>query len=227
VPADSGDDAFVKEHYGFVKSVALRVKAELDLRCDVDDLLAYGFQGLVEAKGRWDAERNVKFTTFAYYRVRGAIIDGVRKMAYLPPSAHHLRKAAEAADWVLEELGETRATEEAAGRAAEAEQTLAQMDDALSKLSASFVIAAVGQDEAEQHDSPEERLLTGEAIARVRRALEVLPEREKIVVVGMYFENRSLDDIGAQLGVSRSWACRMHTRGLRLMREALEREENG
>lgn len=225
--AESEADTFAKEHHGFVKSIALRVRAELSLRCEVDDLLAYGFQGLVEAKGRWDADRQVKFTTFAYYRVRGAIIDGVRKMAYLPPSAHHLRKTAEAADWVLEELGETQATEEAAGRVAEAEQTLAQMDDALSKLTASFVIAAVGQDEAAQQNSPEERLLTREAVERVRRVLEILPEREKIVVVGMYFENRSLDDIGAQLGVSRSWACRMHTRGLRLMREALEKEDGG
>jgi RNA polymerase sigma factor for flagellar operon FliA len=225
VAADSDADAFAKEHHGFVRTIALKVKAELDLRCDVDDLLAYGFQGLVEARGRFSEDRNVKFTTFAYYRVRGAIIDGVRKMAYMSAHAHHLRKTAAAADWVLEELGEARATDEAAGKAAQAEQTLAQMDDVLGKLTASFVIAAVGQDDESQRDSPEERLLSKEATERVRRALEVLPEREKVVVVGMYFENRSLDDIGAQLGVSRSWACRIHTRGLKLMREALEKEE--
>lgn len=221
--ADTEADAFAKEHYGFVKSIALRVKNELSLRCDVDELLAYGFQGLVEAKSRYDRDRKVKFTTFAYYRVRGAIIDGVRKMAYLPASAHHVRKAAEAADWLLEELGEVRAANDP--KAMTAEQTLADMDDALSKLTAGFVIAAVGQDEESKRDSPEENLLSKEASERVKRALEVLPEREKIVVVGMYFENRSLDDIGAQLGVSRSWACRMHTRGLKLMREALEKDE--
>lgn len=223
--AESEADAFAREFHGFVRSIALRTRNELDLTCDVDDLMAYGFQGLVEAKGRFDPSRGVQFNTFAYYRVRGAIIDGVRKMAYLPPHAHHLRKTAEAADWLLEEIGEARATDAAAGKAADAERTLAEMDDVLGKLTAGFVIAAVGQDDESQRDDPEERLLLAEAKERVKKALDVLPERERIAVVGIYFENRSLDDIGAQLGISRSWACRLHTRGLRLMREELEKSE--
>lgn len=223
---DPEANRFASEYQGFVRSIAMKVRAELDLNADLDDLIAFGFQGLIEAKGRFDATRGVQFNTFAYYRVRGAVIDGVRKMAYLPRHAHRLRKTAEAMDWALEEAAEARATsgEPASGEDA-AEKALRQMDDVLGKLTASFVIAAVGQDEASQSNDAQELLIERESRERVKKALSVLPEREKIVVMGMYFEERSLDDIGAQLGISRSWACRLHTKGLALMRAALEKDE--
>ena len=87
----SADDDFVREHEGFVRSIALRVRAEMDLTCELDDLVSAGFHGLLEAKSRFDATRGVQFSTFAYYRVRGACIDSVRKMAYLPRRAHQAR----------------------------------------------------------------------------------------------------------------------------------------
>lgn len=219
--------AFAVEFEPFVRHIAVRVKNEFDLRSvDLADLIAFGFQGLMEAKGRYDASRGVQFNTFAYYRVRGAVIDGVRKMAYLPRHIHALRKSAEAADWALEEAGEERAAAIAAGETPTAEKTVAQIDDLLGKLTASFVIAAVGQDEASQSTEPaDEVLIAREGTDRVKKALAALPERERIVVTGMYFEERSLDDIGAQLGISRSWACRIHTKGLRMMRAAIEADE--
>jgi RNA polymerase sigma factor for flagellar operon FliA len=225
--ADDEANRFASEYQGFVRSIALRVRAELDLTVDLDDLVGFGFQGLIEAKGRFDASRGVQFNTFAYYRVRGAVIDGVRKMAYMPRHMHRLRKTAEAMDWALEEAAEARAAGVAPTTAEDAaELALRQMDDVLGKLTASFVIAAVGQDEESQRTDAEEMLIARESQERVKKALEVLPEREKIVVMGMYFEGRNLDDIGAQLGISRSWACRLHTKGLALMRAALEREES-
>ncbi len=167
----------------------------------------------------------MQFNTFAYYRVRGAVIDGVRKMAYLPRHVHMLRKSAEAADWALEEAGEERAAAVAAGDSTTPQKTVAQIDDLLGKITASVVIAAVGQDEASQGGPADEHVISKESSERVRKALAALPERERIVVTGMYFEERSLDDIGAQLGISRSWACRIHTKGLRMMRAAMEADE--
>lgn len=223
---DQDANAFAVEFEPFVRSIAVKAKNEFDLRSvDLADLIAFGFQGLMEARGRFDPTRGVQFNTFAYYRVRGAVIDGVRKMAYLPRHVHALRKSAEAADWALEEAGEERVAAIAAGDAPDPKKTVAQIDDLLGKLTASFVIAAVGQDEVSNSDPADERLIARQDSDRVKKALAALPERERIVVTGMYFEERSLDDIGAQLGISRSWACRIHTKGLRMMRAAMEADE--
>lgn len=213
------DQRFVEEHRPMVRKIALRVRAELDLTCELDDLIAFGFHGLLEARTRFDPARGVQFSTFAYYRVRGAILDGVRKMAYLPRRVHQKRRAAEAIDWELEAQGEARAA--SPEKKADVEATLAAIDDVLGKITASFMLAAVGQDETAAPESPEEQLIEASERQRLRSALSVLPERERIVVHGMYFEGRNLDDIGAELGISKSWACRIHTRALGLLREAL------
>jgi RNA polymerase sigma factor for flagellar operon FliA len=213
------DDAFVKEHEGFVRNIAGRVRKELDLNCDLDDLVAWGFQGLVEARARYDASRGVQFGTFAHYRVRGAVIDGVRKMAYLSRRAYVARKAAEAADDVLEREAATRAASPEAR--ADVQQTVQAIDDVLGKLTASFVIAAVGQDESASPEPVDEQLIDAEERSRVRVAISKLPEREAKVVRELYFEGRLLDDIAKDLGVSKSWASRLHTKALSLMKTSL------
>lgn len=218
-------DRFAQEYEGFVRKLASRVRAELDLTCDLDDLVGFGFAGLVEAKSRFDATRGVQFNTFAYYRVRGSILDGVRKMAYMPRHAHRARKAAEAMDAALEELGESRAgqksTPGADGGTPDLAATVAAIDDVLGKMCASYIIAAVGQDETEKQDNPEVAVSGAQDRVRLREALTKLPEREAAVIRGLYFEDRLLDDIGADLGVSKSWASRIHTRALGLLRAAM------
>jgi RNA polymerase sigma factor for flagellar operon FliA len=216
-----GDEEFVREHEGFVRSIASRVRAELDLTCELEDLVAFGFHGLLEARERFDASRGVQFNTFAYYRVRGAVIDGVRKMAYLPRRAHQLRKFAEAADALLEQEGEARAATPQAR--SDVQTTVQQIDDILGKLTAGFIIAAVGQDEeSAAPTAPDEQLIRATEAARVRSALDGLPERERKVVREMYFDGRLLDDIAADLGVSKSWASRLHTKALGMLREKLD-----
>lgn len=217
----TADAELVRAHAAMVKKLALRVRAELDLTCELDDLIAYGMQGLIEAKSRFDEARGVQFTTFAHYRVRGAILDGVRTMAYLPRRAHQKRRAAEAFDWELESQGEARAA--SPEQRADVQGTLAAVDDVLTKISASFVLQCLGQDETDPRETPEDQLIGATERVRLTTALKVLPEREAIVIRGMYFEGRSLDDIGAQLGISKSWACRIHTKALGLLREELEK----
>ncbi len=216
-----GDDEFVKEFEGFVRSIAGRVKNELDLRCETEDLVAWGFQGLLEARSRFDASRGVQFNTFAHYRVRGAIIDGVRKMAYLSRRAHQLRKFAEAADDVLEQESAARAASPEAR--ADVQATVQAIDDVLGKLTASFVIASLGQDQDAAAPEPaDEQMIRVEDGDRVRKALAKLPEREHKVVRELYFEGRVLDEIAGDLGISKSWASRIHTKALGMLRVALE-----
>jgi RNA polymerase sigma factor FliA len=212
------DDRFVRENEGLVKKLAHRIRAELDLKVDMDDLVGYGMTGLVEARSRYDASRGVQFNTFAYYRIRGAILDGVRTMAYLPRRVHQKRRAAEMVDWELEAAGETRAS---AATKPDAEQTLAAVDDILGKITATFMLAAVGQDETAQHETPEDQVIQAGDRAALKSALHVLPERELAIVHAIYFEGRNLDDIGAELGISKSWACRIHARAITMLRDAM------
>lgn len=216
------DDAFIEEHRPLVRSLAHRLKAQLDLSCDLDELIAFGLRGLVEASRRFDPSRGVQFNTFAYYRVRGAILDGVRDMAYLPRRAHAIRRAVEAGDRVLEDLGESRAAAPPGTRTTR-EDAAAAIDDTLGKLSAAYVMASVGQD-LEPPATPEEELLEVAEADRVRAALDVLPERERALVEGFYFEGRRFDEVARELGISKSWASRLHTRALGRLREALESE---
>ncbi len=216
------DDAFVKEHEGFVRNIAGRVRKELDLHCELDDLVAWGFQGLIEARARFDSSRGVQFGTFAHYRVRGAVIDGVRKMAYLSRRAHIARKVAEAADDLLEHEAATRAASPEAR--ADVQQTVQAIDDVLGKLTAAFVIASVGQDDSASPEPADEQLIRADESVRVREAVAKLPEREAKVVRGLYFEGRLLDDVAKELGVSKSWASRIHTKALALMKGSLSAE---
>ncbi len=213
------DDAFVQQHQSLVRKQALRVRAQFELRTDLEDLIAYGMQGLLEAQRRYDPARGVQFKHFAYYRIRGAIVDGVRQMAYLPRRTHQLRRAAETLDRAAEEATFARATSPEARSSAA--QTLAAIDDILGKTCAAFVIDAVGQDDP---DDPEVEAIAAEERSRVLRALDVLEERERRVVEQYYFAGRTLDDIGAELGVGKSWVSRICSKALRKMRTVLEED---
>ena len=159
------------------------------------------------------------FSSFAYYRVRGAILDGVRQMAYLPRKVHAHRRAAETLDREAEAAAGARATTGAAG---DAEAAARAIDDILTKTCAAYVISVVGQDaEPERAD---EQLIAAQDRERVRAALEVLDDRARALVEGYYFEDRTLDEMGREMGISKSWASRICSRALGRMREALEGE---
>ena len=215
------DERFVRDHEGLVTHIAKRLRREMDLTLAMEDLKAWGFQGLLEARGRFDASRGVQFSTFSYYRIRGAMIDGVRKTGYVSRRAHELARIAEAADGIAEQTAEDRAGKSGAQKA-DVEATVANIDDILARTTAAFVIEAVGQAESTA-PAIDEALISAEAGARVRKAVEGLPEREAKVIRDFYFKGRVLDEIAADFGVSRSWVSRMHTRGLGLLKDALEK----
>lgn len=215
------DAKFVEEWRPFVASIVRSIKVSLEIRSEVDDLIAFGFRGLLEARERFDPARGVHFKTFAYYRVRGAVFDGVRDMAYLPRRAYATRKAAMAADQLLEDQANALAAAPPGSKTTK-EAAAAALEEALGKLAASFVLASVGQDAEDQSGSPEEELISATDAHIVRSAVDVLPERERALVEGFYFQGRRFDDVAADLGISKSWASRLHTRALTLLRRAIQ-----
>ncbi len=220
---ETTEDEFIEEYQGLVRSIAAKVAAQYDLDVDLEDLLADGFKGLVEARTRFDPSKGVQFNTFAYYRIRGAMLDGVRRQAFIPRRAYAKLRAAEAALDIGEWTGQVRAAHAGGMDAATAAQTI---QDTLARISASFVVTALGQDEAEQERrSPETALLKAEDKSRLHKALETLPERERALIAGHYLEGRRFDHVAQELGISKSWASRLHTKALDRLREVLSADE--
>jgi len=229
VAAKDEDTAFVEEWRGFVTAIAQRLRGQLDLPVELEELVALGFEGLLGARRRFDPDRGVKFTTFAHYRVRGAMIDGVRKMTYLSPKVEARRRAAEAADATLEDRAEVAAGARAAGApSGGATGALQALEGALSQVVTGFVLSsAMSPELAEGVDpaaSPEERLVDESEAAELRRAVATLPDRERALVAGFYFDGRRFDEIAAELGISKSWASRLHHKAMGRLREMLDDE---
>ncbi|MCZ6806707.1 MAG: sigma-70 family RNA polymerase sigma factor [Deltaproteobacteria bacterium] len=197
-------NAFITEHEKMVHALAARLRRELSLHGELDDLVAFGFGGLLEAQHRFDPARGVRFQTFAYHRVRGAMLDGVRKMAQLPRRAHErFRESVANAPTALPRAAPT------------------PLDNVFVRVSAGLTTAGPLRGSLGE-DSPEQRLLQHESITLLLSALANLSDRQRTVVRGYYFEGRSLDAIARELGISKSWASRLHTSALRELRGVLE-----
>jgi RNA polymerase sigma factor FliA len=199
-----------------VERALQRLLRELDLSVDPADLRGWGQQGLLEARQRFDPSRGVRFSTFAYYRVRGAMLDGVRRQGWIRRSAYAKLKALEAADSVSEGEGESQARGPAAGVAERARA----IDDVLAKISAAYVLAAVGQAEDEPSDTPDDALEREQRRKLVKQSLDVLPERERTLVEAVYFGGATIEEAGAKLGLSKSWASRMHGKALERLKKS-------
>jgi RNA polymerase sigma factor for flagellar operon FliA len=205
---DQGDD--IESHAELVERVLKRLTRELDLSVDPDDLRGWGQQGLLEAKQRFDPQRGVRFSSFAYYRVRGAMLDGVRRQGWLRRSAYAKLKAIEAADSLSEEYGESTAQ----GPAASVSERARAIDDVLGKISAAYLLSAVGQGEETSGDTPETMFAHEEQRDVMKQSVQTLPERERALVEAVYFGGTTIEEAGQRLGLSKSWASRMHAKAL-------------
>ena len=209
--------ALLNEHKSLIHAIARRVRSEVGTHIAVEDLEAFGIQGLLEAHSRFDPSRGARFATFAYYRVRGAMLDGVRKMVDAPPKSMLRTKRQQAADDIAESAGIERAAN-TAGRGPE--QSAEAIQRTLTRLTTSFVASCVDAS-PEDAPSPDGPLLRRERQVELRRALTLLPERERVILEGYYLEERPLDEVARSLGLSISWASRLHHKGLDRLRELL------
>lgn len=214
------DDDFVEDHDDFVGRIAERVRTELDLSTPVEDLIGDGRRGLLEAQSRFDESRGVRFRTFAYYRVRGAILDGVRRMGFTGKRAAGRRRRAVEADRILQDEG---AANPAAGDGSAGDrEATALVDEVCGKLTSGFLLDGVGEFERAPADSPEAATITKLDSVRALEAMDALPRRERLAVQWVFLEGRPLDDVAAELKLTRSGASRLSTRALGLLRAALE-----
>ncbi len=194
---------------------------------DPAELEACGHEGLLDAARRFDPSRGVSFRTFAYYRVRGAMLDGLRKMGSWSRRGHERVALLSAAQNVSEGAYEDMParTELTAEKAEEL------MRDHMASMATAMAIglfaarATEGEDivAVDRGEGPEVEYATAELGALVRTAVEELPPPEDQIIRRHYFEGESIEAVGAALGVSKSWASRLHTRAIRRLTQRLQR----
>lgn len=213
----------IENHLPLVRKIAADVRRSLGPSVDYDDLVSYGTRGLLEAQQRFDARRGVAFSTFAYYRIRGAIYDGVREMGWRPRSRAQRQQVRfeEGANLALQQASADGPSWEPKGEAAAVEQTIAQ-------VAAVYMVSLQAEGAPEPADSSPgavDRLEAATEQALVRRAVPLLPEKERRLVEMMYFEEKTLTAAGAELGLSKSWSSRLHARALQLLAAQMEKIE--
>jgi RNA polymerase sigma factor FliA len=218
-------DRLVAEHLTLVPAIAGKLKRSVGRTIDFDDLVGYGNKGLMEAAERFDGRAGVTFTTFAYYRIRGAMLDGMRTMGWYSRADYARYRAEERAHEYLQNLSEREGAAKQAGEAPSADKAkqLEEVNAILSSVATVHItsIEAASKVADERLPPPDATLETGQLGVRVRAALERLPEKERRLMEMYYFEGKNLEEAGAALGLSKSWACRLHARAVTLLREAM------
>ena len=220
-------------HYSpLVKYVAGRVGVGLPPNIEQADLVSYGIFGLIDAIEKFDITRAIKFETYAISRIRGAIIDELRAIDWIPRSVRYKAREVERAYAALEgELHRTPTEPEVAERLG---MTLDELHQVFSQVSYVNVVAldellTVGGEKGDKlslvdtledtkAEDPVAAFETEETKFLLARAINQLPEREKIVVTLYYYEGLTLAEIGRVLGVTESRICQMHTKAVLQLR---------
>jgi RNA polymerase sigma factor for flagellar operon FliA len=218
-------DGLVEKHLPLVQSVARKLKTQITARIDFDDLVGYGSKGLIEAAERFDPRHGVAFTTFAYYRIRGAMLDGLRTMGWYSRADYARYRAEERANEYLQNQSDREGAAAAAGQASEpsSEATLGSLAEVLGAIATVHItsLEAAASVADERLPAPDALLDTGRLSLRLREAVKALPDRERNLMELYYFADKNLEEAGAAMGLSKSWACRLHARAVDLLREQL------
>ena len=236
---EARDDLII--HYAhLVKYVANRLAINLSSVVEVDELISYGIEGLIDAIEKYDHKRNIKFETYAITRIRGSMIDGLRSMDWVPVSVRQKSKELERTYTKLEgELGRAATDMEVAQ---ELGISLNELATLLREVAANTIISLDdfipgddGDDKKkrivdllEDHNASDalELLELSEVKELLAKTISRLPEKEKRVVYLYYYEGLTLKEIGMVLSLSESRISQLHTKAILRLRGSLSKKKN-
>lgn len=227
---DSIREKLIIEYSQLVKLVAGRLSMYLGYNVEYDDLVGYGIFGLIDAIDKFDYGKNVKFETYASLRIRGAILDQIRKMDWIPRSLRQKQRKIDEAMAKIEEKKGRMATDEEL--ACELEISVEELNIWQGQAKSTNLISL-----DEYTDSGSEVKMSAESNARFEQpedvvekeelkqmlvdAIQILTEKERMVVVLYYYEELSLKEISMVLEVSESRVSQLHTKALNKMKQKL------
>ncbi|MBI1910169.1 MAG: sigma-70 family RNA polymerase sigma factor [Deltaproteobacteria bacterium] len=210
-------DRLIEQYLPYASFIAGRVIQTLSSSVDFDDVMCNARLGLLEAAKRFDPTLNIDFKTFAYYRIKGAIYDGLRKTGWIPRSLYAKIKFEQASNEYLQYMTE-KAT--ATGKPIP-EEEVRELYDTVNSLASIYVISLDASEDMEVEDKKAQDVEQSAEFQQVKRhmkeAIESLPEKERRLIKMYYFQNKTLKEAGEKIGLSKSWTSRLHARALELL----------
>lgn len=213
-------DDIIKQYMPYASSIASRVCQSLSSAVDYEEVLCNARLGLLEAAKRFDEQQEVDFKTFAYYRIKGAIYDGLRRSGWLPRTLYAKIKFEEAANEYLQNKS-LHGGGTIANKSSIYEGDDNVIAETVNSLASIYIISLDASDDIDVEDTEgtniEQRTEFMQVRKHMRDAIGSLPDKEKQLIMMYYFQNRTLEDIGVKLGLSKSWTSRLHARALSLL----------
>lgn len=233
---DAHREQIIKEFAHVIKAMAHRLAFRLPAYLDAEDLVSVGIIGLMDAMDKYDPTREAKFKTYAEFRIRGAMLDEIRSMDWVPRSVHErIALLQRTHTELLNRHGRPPTDEEVA---AELKMSLAELDDFLSRARGAVLISLddLGLQEPDghkilkmltdqHHPDPLATVLNEQERESVAQAIQQLPEKERLVLTLYYYEELTMKEIGQVLKVTESRVCQIHTKAILHLKSMLQAVE--
>ena len=225
-------EQLILEYAPLVKLVAGRLSMYLGYNVEYDDLVSYGIFGLIDAIDKFELSKDVKFETYASLRIRGSILDQIRKMDWIPRTVRQRQRQIDTAMKEIElEKGSPASDEEIAVKLGISSDELCDWQSqmkvtnvvSLNEFMESGSEVPNEKNLASHFDGPEEVLEKSELKEQLAASLDLLTEKERKVILLYYYEELTLKEISYVLEVSESRVSQLHTRALQKMKEKLGR----
>lgn len=224
-------DLLIESHRSYVRAMASEIARTLPGHVELDELIAWGNLGLVEAAERYDPRYQVSFQTFSWYRIRGAIYDAVRQMTPLSRADYaRYRQAANRND-LIQTAADDALHYEHSARAVPLpgiDDEIAQTREIIDVLIPVYLLSLDSEELPElvaEEPSKLEQMEYEELLAHLKSMVAELNEDDRQLIENVYFNNLSLVDYAARIGVTKSWTSRLHARAIRRLREIMIRHE--
>lgn len=214
-------DQLIAQYTPFATYIVRKVSKTISGSVDFEDLLSYAKVGLIEAAERFDARYKVDFRTFAFYRIRGAIYDGLRTTGWLSRTQFAKHQFEEASNNYLRSQNDRVA----AGGGAVYESAQAEVSDTILNLASVYIMSLDAAEGIQVKDNSiegaDQQCEMAQTRDRVRTAIEKLPAKERQLIKLYYYGGMTLDEAGNSLGLSRSWTSRLHARALEQLQKII------
>lgn len=211
-------DWLIEKHKPMVFHLAKKIAQSFPFQIDIEDLIAYGQLGLIEASERFDATRGNSFSTFAHYRIKGAIYDGLREMGIITRS-RTVRFASQANDVLTSEVEDATSTVTAT-----ADDEIKSVESLIDALIPIYFLSIDDTQTEELRDEKAETFAdfeTRELLEKVRATLDEIDADEAELLKKLYFKNTLMKDLAQEMGVTKSWVSRLHARAIKHLQDAL------